>query len=173
MTMSDPPRARDRRPTRGVGPVKCPCRAVQGGGLPTPPRARARGSAMFMLLTVVGLLYIFGTMFLQYMSQERQQTAKLGEIITARYLAEAGVELAMVRLRDVFSKKLLDSAGEIDDQVLSLLDIDRAENFTLKVEIADGRLMKGGTVDVLVEVTNLKLTPFKTYIDEYEEVPRR
>jgi hypothetical protein len=135
------------------------------------PRARARGSAMFMLLTVVGLLYIFGTMFLQYMGQERQQTAKLGEIITARYLAEAGVELAMVRLRDVFSQKLLDQSGEINDQVLSLLDIDRAENFTLKVEIPDGRLTKGGTVDVLVEVTNLKLTPFKTYIDEYEEVP--
>ena len=34
-----------------------------------------RGSAIFMLLTIVGVLYIFGTMLINYMTQERAQTA--------------------------------------------------------------------------------------------------
>ncbi|MBP7632586.1 hypothetical protein KBA41_00350 [Candidatus Ozemobacteraceae bacterium] len=131
---------------------------------------RARGSAMFLLLTVVGLLYIFGTMFVTYMTQERAQTAKQGDGIVAYYLAEAGIEKAQVKMRELFTEKLL-KEGEINDRLLALLDIDRAENFQLKIEIADGELMKNGTAEVLVEVTNLKLTPFKTYIDEYEEVP--
>ncbi len=130
----------------------------------------ARGSAMFLLLTVVGLLYIFGTMFVTYMTQERAQTAKQGDGIVAYYLAEAGIEKAQVKMRELFTEKLLEK-GEINDRLLALLDIDRAENFQLKIEIADGELIKNGTAEVLVEVTNLKLTPFKTYIDEYEEVP--
>lgn len=135
---------------------------------PAPSRC---GSAIFMLVTVVGLLYIFGTMFISYMRQERAQTAKLGEVITAQYLAEAGIELAMVKITKLFGQKLLDENGEINDLMLSLLDIDRAENFQLKVEIPEGELIQNGSVEVLVEVRNLKVTPFKTYIDEYEEVP--
>ncbi|HOT30470.1 MAG TPA: hypothetical protein PLU72_20015, partial [Candidatus Ozemobacteraceae bacterium] len=135
-----------------------------GGAFP------ARGSAMFLLLTVVGLLYIFGTMFVTYMTQERAQTAKQGDGIVAYYLAEAGIEKAQVKMRELFTEKLLKD-GEINDRLLALLDIDRAENFQLKIEIADGELIKNGAAEVLVEVTNLKLTPFKTYIDEYEEVP--
>ena len=130
----------------------------------------ARGSAMFLLLTVVGLLYIFGTMFVTYMTQERAQTAKQGDGIVAYYLAEAGIEKAQVKMRELFTEKLLKD-GEINDRLLALLDIDRAENFQLKIEITDGELIKNGSAEVLVEVTNLKLTPFKTYIDEYEEVP--
>ncbi|RCK78919.1 MAG: hypothetical protein OZSIB_0470 [Candidatus Ozemobacter sibiricus] len=130
-----------------------------------------RGSALFMLLTVVGMLYIFGTLFVTYMTQERGQTIRQGDSIVAFYLAEAGIEKAMVKMRELFSEKLLTEDGEINDRILGLLDIDRAENFQLKVEIADGELIKGGKVEVLVEVNNLKLTPFKTYIDEYEEVP--
>lgn len=125
---------------------------------------------MFLLLTVVGLLYIFGTMFVTYMTQERAQTAKQGEGIVAYYLAEAGIEKAQVKMRELFTEKLIKD-GEINDRLLALLDIDRAENFQLKIEIADGELIKSGSAEVLVEVTNLKQTPFKTYIDEYEEVP--
>ncbi|OIP23829.1 hypothetical protein AUK22_09320 [bacterium CG2_30_54_10] len=137
----------------------------------TPRPPVSRGSALFMLLTVVGMLYIFGTMFISYMTQERAQTARQGDSIVAHYLAEAGVEKAMVKLRELFSEKLLSDDGEINDRFLSLLDIDRAENFQMKVEIPDGELIKGGKVDVVIEVHNLKQTPFKTYIDEYEEVP--
>ena len=132
---------------------------------------KSRGSALFMLLTVVGLLYLFGTMFISYMTQERAQTVKQGDNIVAYYLAEAGIEKALIKMRDLFSEKLLDDKNEINDRLLSLLDIDRAENFQMKVIIPDGELIKSGQVEVLVEVTDLKLTPFKTYIDEYVEVP--
>lgn len=128
------------------------------------------GSAMFLLMTIVGVLYIFGMMLINYMTQERTQTAKLGESMQAYYLAEAGVEKAMLRMRELFSEKLL-ANGEVNDRILSLLDIDRAENFSLRVKIADGEVIKGGSAEVIIEVNNLRLTPFKTYIDEYEEVP--
>lgn len=134
-------------------------------------REPRRGSAIFILLTVVALLYIFGTMFIRYMTQERSQVAKQGEVLEAYYLAEAGIEKAMVKMRDLFSEKLVGKPGEINDRVLSLLDIDRAENFKMTFEIGDGELIKGGHVEVTVEVNNLKQTPFKTYIDEYEDVP--
>ena len=133
--------------------------------------SKTRGSALFMLLTVVGLLYLFGTMFVGYMTQERGQTVKQEDTIIAYYLAEAGIEKALIKMRDLFSEKLLDDKSEINDRLLSLLDIDRAENFQMKVLISDGELIKNGQAEVLVEVTDLKLTPFKTYIDEYVEVP--
>lgn len=130
-----------------------------------------RGSAMFMLLTIVGVLYIFGTLLINYMTQERAQTARLGESMQSFYLAEAGIEKAMIKMRELFSEKLLDDNGEVNDRILSLLDIDRAENFSLRVKIADDELIKGGSAEVLIQVNNLRLTPFKTYIDEYEMVP--
>ncbi len=130
-----------------------------------------RGSAMFMLLTIVGILYIFGTMLINYMTQERAQTARLGESMQAFYLAESAVEKGMIKMRELFSQKLLTDGGEINDKILALLDIDRAENFSLRIKINDGELITGGTAEVLIEVNNLRLTPFKTYIDEYEEVP--
>jgi len=130
-----------------------------------------RGSAMFMLLTIVGILYIFGTMLINYMTQERAQTARLGESMQAFYLAESAVEKGMIKMRELFSQKLLTDGGEINDKILALLDIDRAENFSLRIKINDGEVITGGTAEVLIEVNNLRLTPFKTYIDEYEEVP--
>jgi hypothetical protein len=129
------------------------------------------GSAMLMLITIVGVLYIFGTMLIEYMGQERQQTAKLGEAMQAYYLAEAGIEQAMIELRKVFSGKLIDSDGEVNDKILSLLDVDRAENFTFRVKIKEGDLVDTGYAEVLVEVNNLQPTPFKTYIDEYADIP--
>ncbi|MDD3000061.1 MAG: hypothetical protein PHV05_13440, partial [Candidatus Riflebacteria bacterium] len=108
-----------------------------------------RGSAMFMLLTIVGVLYIFGTLLINYMTQERAQTARLGESMQSFYLAEAGIEKAMIKMRELFSEKLLDDNGEVNDRILSLLDIDRAENFSLRVKIADDELIKGGSAEVL------------------------
>ncbi len=126
---------------------------------------------MFLLMTVVGILYIFGMLLINYMTQERTQTAKLGENLQSYYLAEAVVEKAMIKMRELFNEKLLSDDGEVNDKILALLDIDRAENFSLRVRIENGEIIEGGSAEVLVEVNNLRLTPFKTYIDEYEDVP--
>lgn len=136
-----------------------------------PVRVLRQGSAMFLLLTIVGVLYIFGMMLINYMTQERGQTQKLGETMQAYYLAEAGVEKAMVKIRELFNEKLLGDDGVVNDKLLSLLDIDRTENFSMIIRIKDEEVVKGGTAEVRVEVKDLKFTPFKTYIDEYEDVP--
>ncbi len=128
------------------------------------------GSAMLMLMSIVGILYIFGMMLINYMTQERTQTARLGDSIQAFYLAEAAVEKGMVEMRELFNQKLTNADGEINDKILSLLDIDRAENFVQVIKIGDDEIIKGGKASVRVELNNLRLTPFKTYIDEYEDV---
>ena len=130
------------------------------------------GSAMLMLIGSVAVLYIVGVMLIKYLTQERTQTTKLSENIQALYLAEAGLEKALVKAKEVFSQKLMDSDGQFDDKVLSLLDIDKAENFSMRVKIADGELVDGGTAEVLVQIGNVRSTPFKSYIDEYIDVPQ-
>ena len=130
------------------------------------------GSAMLMLICIVGVLYILGMMLINYLSQERVQTTKLSENLQAVYLAEAGIEKALVKARQVFSQKLMEDDGNINETMLSLLDIDKAENFSMRVKVNDGEVVDGGTCDVLVQVGNVRSTPFKSYIDEYIDVPQ-
>ena len=120
---------------------------------------------MLMLIGIVAVLYILGVMLINYLTQERTQTTKLSENIQALYLAEAGLEKALVKAKEVFSQKLMDSEGQFDDKVLALLDIDKAENFSMRVKINDGELIDGGTAEVLVQIGNVRSTPFKTYIE--------
>ena len=131
-----------------------------------------KGSAMLMLICIVGVLYILGVMLIDYLTQERTQTTKLSENLQANYLAEAAIEKAMVKVRDIFSQKLRTDTGEVNDSILALLDVDRAENFSCRVKIDDGELVEGGSAEVIVQVGNVRSTPFKTYIDEYEDVPQ-
>ena len=130
------------------------------------------GSAMLMLICIVTILYILGMMLINYLTQERAQTTKLSENLQAVCLAEAGIEKAIVKVRDLFSQKLMENDGTINEKILSLLDIDRAESFSMRVKINDGELVDGGTAEVLVQVGNVRSTPFKSYIDEYVDVPQ-
>ena len=131
-----------------------------------------KGSAILLLVGIVSVLYILGVMLLNYLSQERVLTTKLSEDLQAIYLAEAAVEKGLVKVREVFSKKLLEEGKDVDDNILSLLDIDRAENFSMKVKINDGEICEGGTAEVIVQVGNVRSTAFKSYIDEYVDVPQ-
>ena len=131
-----------------------------------------KGSALLMLICIVAILYILGVMLINYLTQERTQTTKLSENLQAIYLAEAGIEKALVKVRDLFSQKLMDNEGNFDEKFLALLDIDKAEHFSMRVKINDGELIDGGTAEVLVQVGNVRSTPFKTYIDEYIDVPQ-
>ncbi len=130
------------------------------------------GSAMLMLIGIVSVLYILGVMLINYLTQERTLTTKLSEDLQALYLSEAAVEKCLVKAQEVFSKKLMDDDKNVDDTMLSLLDIDRAESFSMRVKIADGEVVDGGTADVIMQVGNVKSTPFKSYIDEYVDVPQ-
>jgi hypothetical protein len=130
-----------------------------------------KGSAMFLLITVVGILYIFGMLLINYMTQEKVITYKLGENLQAYYLAEAAIEKAQIKLGKLFDEELLDEDGNINDEMLNLLDIDRIENFALRVTIDEGELVENGSAEVLVKVKNVDSTPLKSYIDEYEKVP--
>ena len=133
---------------------------------------KKNGSAMLMLIGIVSVLYILGVMLINYLTQERTLTTKLSEDLQALYLSEAAVEKCLVKAQEVFSKKLMDEDNNVNDTMLSLLDIDRAESFSMRVKIADGEVVDGGSADVIMQVGNVKSTPFKSYIDEYVDVPQ-
>lgn len=130
------------------------------------------GSAIVLLVGIVSVLYILGIMLINYLTQERTITTKLSENLQAMYLAEAGIEKALTKVNEAFSKKIMDSDGNFDESALSILDLDRAENFSMRVKINDGELVEGGTAEVLVQIGNVRATPFKGYIDEYMDVPQ-
>ena len=130
------------------------------------------GSALLMLIGIVSVLYILGIMLINYLTQERTLTTKLSEDLQAIYLSEAAEEKALVKIQEFFSKKLLDDDKKVDESFLSLLDIDRAENFSMRVKITDGELVDGGTAESIVQIGNVKSTEFKSYIDEYVDVPQ-
>ena len=130
------------------------------------------GSAIVMLVGIVSVLFILGIMLINYLGQERTLTTKLSENLQALYLAEAGIEKALTKINEAFSKKLMDSDGKIDDEALTILDMDKAENFSMRVKINDGELIDGGEAEVIVQIGNVRSTPFKGYIDEYIDVPQ-
>lgn len=137
----------------------------------SPVKSYNRGSAMFLLLTVVGVLYLFGMLLINYMTQERAQTQRLGETMQAYYLAEAAVEKGIVEVQKLFTETLVGENQEVNDEMLRLLDVDRAESFSTRFKIINGELVEGGEAEVLVQVSDIRVTPFKTYIDEYIDVP--
>ncbi len=130
-----------------------------------------KGSAMFMLLTIVGILYILGMMLIDYMLGERYQTTRIGETMQAHYLAEAAIEKGLSKVRELFQKPLYDN-GVINERILSLLDVDKAEGFFMRVNVTDGELVDGGTANVLIQLSSVRTSPFKGFIDEQEEIPR-
>ncbi len=129
------------------------------------------GSAMVMLISVIGILYILGVMLIDYVSGERHHTIRIGESMQAFYMAEAGIEKAYVKFHEAYNEKLLDEEN-VNERLLALLDIDKAENFSMRVRIPEGEILDEGSAEVLIQISGVKSTPFKGYIDEFSAVPR-
>ncbi len=135
-------------------------------------KSKRKGSAIVLLIGIVSVLYILGVMLINYLTQERTITTKLSENMQAFYLAEAGIQKAMTKVNEEFSKKLCEDEKTLNEDVLSILDMERAEKFSMRVKINDGEIIDGGTAEVIVQIGNVKETPFKGFIDEYIDVPQ-
>lgn len=54
----------------------------------------------------------------------------------------------MIKMRELFSQKLLTDGGEINDKILALLDIDQGRELSLRIKINDGELITGGSAEI-------------------------
>lgn len=129
------------------------------------------GSSVFLLVTIVGVLYIFGVMLINYMSQERTQSFRMGKNFQAYYLAEAAIEKGLIEFQQFVRQPLVCEDGILNQDLLTLMDPDRATSFSANFAIGKGELVEGGSAVVKITVRNVNLTPFGAYIDEYQDVP--
>lgn len=133
-------------------------------------RPRQKGSTLLVILFVVSLIFILGLSYLSITQQRKVQSLKFGSNINAFYLAEAGIARALIEFRREIETPLV-NGDDINENKLSLLDIDKAATYTKVLDIDD--IIDGGSVHVTMQLLNIKGNPFFCFIKEKEKVPPR
>ncbi|MFC1743702.1 hypothetical protein ACFL35_06880, partial [Candidatus Riflebacteria bacterium] len=128
-----------------------------------------KDTALFVLLTIIVILFIVGLSFIFVSTGERERSRISSNSFEAFYLAESGAAEAVNYLQNLFVQPLIDKNNEVNSKVLSILDIDRAEHFTETFQLK--KISKHAKVKVTFSFRNIHRTPFIGYVDEYEEVP--
>ena len=138
-----------------------------------------RGSTFLILMIGITVLTILG-MSLSYVLRERHyQVVKRGEVLKASCLAEAGIHKALFKLRDVLAQPLCsprkpkaDQVQRINEELLVLLDAERARDWARSFQIEDEKLLGGGEVTVVMELLQVSRIKMASYIDRVEVIPR-
>jgi len=138
-----------------------------------------RGSTFLVLMIGVSVLSILG-MSLSYVMRERMyQVVKRGEVLKATCLAEAGVHQALFRMRAILNRPLCvprkptpETLQRVDEELLELLDAERARDWARTFTVRDDKLAKGGEVHVLMELLQVTRIDMGAYIDRVEIIPR-
>ncbi len=161
---------------------------------------RARGSALYILLIVITILFILGVSLVQMVGFGTTQIKKLGQNTYSHYLAEAGIHLAIQKLEKTFEMPLVKggqprpaggstsnsaAAGgsgfpevaasrepmEVNKELLELLDIDRAREWSRTYDFGNA-VVKGSKIRVTAELFGVQKNEFSSYIDRVEVVPQ-
>lgn len=140
-------------------------------------RASRHGDILYILFTVVLVLFIL-VMSLGYVyRQQVTQISHLGPRLQAYYLATSGLDKTVGRIKELFDRPLVTMRDEarqetqVDAEVLGVLDPDRAKEWARRYEYKDGEVLGGGTVEVLAELLEVSRNPFSATIDRVEKIP--
>ena len=105
-------------------------------------------------------------------------TARHLESIKAFYLAEAGVHKALHDLKEILSRPLVSPrrpvegvSQEVDEELLQLLDIERARNWSRSYTVDASDIASKGSFTIHMELLNVSSTPFSTFLDPLDDVP--
>jgi hypothetical protein len=137
-----------------------------------------RGDTLYILFTVLTILFILGMALSWVYQQQVAQVGQIGTRLQAHYVALAGIEKATSRVRSMLARDLVKHTNvhgkdemEINDEVLGLLDPERAKEWARSYEYADAELVTGGSVKVVVEIVDVTKNEFFTHIDRVEKIP--
>ena len=141
--------------------------------------SRRNGSTFLVLIIGITVLSILGASLTYIMRERHYQVVRHGRALQAASLAESGVDMALFKLKNIFSRRLCTpikpAAGEIqkvDGELLDLLDSERARDWARHFSIEDDSLSEGGKISVTMEMLQVSRVPFGSYIDKTDIVPR-
>jgi len=139
---------------------------------------RHRGMTLMVLFIAITVVSILAMSIFRIISQVSANTAKHAERITTRYLAEAAIHRALCDIKNILARPLVtprrprpDQEQMVEEDLLELLDIDRARQWTRSYVFKDEDLVKGGEVTIELSLLDVSATPFSTFIDPLDKVP--
>ena len=137
-----------------------------------------RGDTLYILFCVLVVLFTMGMALAWVHRQQVSQVGHIGGRLQAHYLAIAGIDRAtgivhaaldspLVTITKVNDKDEMD----INQDVLNLLDPERAKEWARQFDFKDGEIIAGGSCRVVVELLDVTKNEFFTYIDRVEKIP--
>lgn len=137
-----------------------------------------RGDTLYILFSVLVVLFIMGLSLSWVYQQQVTQVGHIGGRLQVHYLALAGIDRATTAVRSALDSPLVKTQKvnekdemEIDQNVLNLLDPERAKEWARSFEFKDGEIVAGGTCRVVAEILDVTKNEFFTYIDRVEKIP--
>lgn len=136
---------------------------------------RRRGSLLLLVFIVTTVLFIMGLALGDVISQGWTLSKKYGDDLGAYYVAQAGLDKVLWRLRNLFEEPLTRKTGDgpkdpvlVNEPLLDLLDFDRARDWARTFSFGEKDLVPGGSCVVHAELVDLQKNQFYTFIDRVE-----
>lgn len=155
-----------------------------------------RGDTLYILFSVLVVLFIMGMGLSWVYQQQVTQVGHIGGRLQVHYLALAGIDRATSVVRAALDTALVKNSKppptndilpkegetpkekpvdindlEVNQDVLNLLDPERAKEWARAFEFKDGEIVQGGSCRVVAEIVDVSKNEFFTYIDRVEKIP--
>ncbi|MBI4860453.1 MAG: hypothetical protein HY815_09350 [Candidatus Riflebacteria bacterium] len=137
-----------------------------------------RGDTLYILFTVLVVLFILAMSLGWVYRQQVTWLSHYGPRLQVYYVALAGLDRTVDRIRGLLQSPLVlntDSPRKeehrINQDLLNLLDPERAKEWARLFEFKDGEIIQGGQVKVLAELLDVSKNEFFSFIDRVEKIP--
>lgn len=139
------------------------------------PRPGRRGTVLLLLFIVSTVLFILSLSIANQVLNDRRLTNKYGEDTAAYYTAQAGIDHALWRLRNLLEEPLVHfegvgpkDPGVVNEPLLDLMDYDKARDWARTFVLDEDQLMPEAHCTVHAELVNVRKNRFYANIDRVE-----
>ncbi len=148
-----------------------------------PPEGRRRrigprGSALYILLIIISVLFIAGLSVIQKIQFGVRHIIKFRNNTVTHYLAESGLHLALQKIEHTFRAPLVlprnptpKDTMKVNSELLDLLDVERAREWARTFDFSNS-VMKGSNIRVTAEFFGITRNEFSTNIDRVDIIPQ-
>ncbi len=137
-----------------------------------------RATSLLLVLIVTATASIAGSAIYTLLRHRSRQLIHRKSATAAHYLAKAGVQHALWKIRSIFRRKLVSpvfpAPGEeqsIDTELLELLDPDQARHWYRSYELSDPMIRELGHVRISMRLLDVRSTPYGSQIPRYDKIP--
>lgn len=130
-----------------------------------------RGDVLWLLITALAVLFLLAMSLSWQLAQQRSQVGGIGDRLAVHQLALAGIERTAAHVRALVNAPLLKPDRTIDEDVLALLDRERAKHWARAFTYEPGDLPLEGSVRVTAQLAHVTPNPFETHVDRSDVVP--